>query len=99
MPVASDIQTIVSDLSVAIAERRTYGRVELDRLRRQLETAARELGSDKSNAALQRQVIEDLVVGIETHTINLAGVATRARRIVGIAAPLDTASAETAALQ
>lgn len=96
MPVASDIQTIVSDLSVAIAERRTYGRVELDRLRRQLEAAARELGGDRSNTAVQRQVIEDLVVGIETQAINLAGVATRARRIAGIAPPLSTAPSETA---
>lgn len=83
MSVANDLQDIVADLSVAIAERRTFGRVELEKLRRQIDTARRELVVDRVNAFSQRAVLADLIVAVETRTLDLTGLAVRARDLAG----------------
>lgn len=79
MTVATDLQNLVSDLSVAIAEKKTFGRVELERLRRSLTAAASEARDIERAGSAGRLAIENLCEGIETNVLDLAGLATRAR--------------------
>lgn len=84
MPGSTELQTIIGDVSAAIAGRKTFGRVELEQLRRQLHTADREFTREHGRTVVQREVIEGLILGIERDVANLAGLAGRARRMAGL---------------
>jgi len=85
MSVAHDLQTIVADLSVAIAGRQTFGRTELDRLRRRLGDVAKEAQRGETQGVVLRTIADDVIGAIDAGVINLQGVATSARERMGVA--------------
>jgi len=85
MSVANDLQDIVADLSAAIAARQIFGRTELEKLRRQLEHACRDMAAEHRGSVTARIVLEDMIAAVEANTIDLARIASRARTHAGIA--------------
>lgn len=83
MPVAKDLQSIVSDLSVAIAGRQTFGRTELERLRRQLGDMAKVARRDETETTVHRAITDDVLGAIDAGVINLTGIAANARERLG----------------
>ncbi|HEU4958984.1 MAG TPA: hypothetical protein VFT56_01135 [Sphingomonas sp.] len=79
MTVAEELQNIVADLSAAIAGRKTYGRADLETMRRRLTTAATELRRDDRAGTVSRLLLEDLCAGVEKGVADIAAVARRAR--------------------
>ena len=80
MPIAKDLQDIIADvLSPAIAERKTFGRTELERLRRSLTEVARQAGSEERGSVTVRHAFDQLVEGIDAGVANIAGLARHAR--------------------
>jgi len=79
MPVSHDLQDIISGVSAAIAERQSWGRTELEQLRRSLNEAARGAGKAERAAIAGTGLIDSLVGGIEQGVADLAGLASRAR--------------------
>lgn len=79
MPVAPDLQNIVADISAAIAGRKTYGRTELEKLRRQLNQAARTASAEEKAGTVSRLILTDLIDAVESGTANIVGAAAHAR--------------------
>lgn len=79
MTVATDLQDLVADVSAAIAGRKTFGRTELEVLRRRLSAAATELRDDQRAGAVSRMVLADLCGGVERGVADLSALVRRAR--------------------
>jgi len=79
MTVAEDLQNIVADLSAAIAGRKTYGRADLETMRRRLTGAVSELRQDDRAGIVSRLLLEDLCSGVEKGVGDIAGVVRRIR--------------------
>lgn len=85
MSVADDIQDIIAGVSADIASRKPWGRVELEQLRRQLTTAATDVRKGETDGIVLRSTTDDVLAAIDAGIINLAGVANRARQVIGAA--------------
>lgn len=81
MPIASDLQTLVSDVSADIAARKSWGRTELEKHRRTLAAIAKQLRAEESDVAVTRIAFEHLLEGVEKGAVNLAGLAGHARMV------------------
>jgi soluble P-type ATPase len=80
MPVSRDLQAPINRLDVAIAAGDTYGRVDLDRLRREL-TAIRDQSIVEEAASLRKQrVLDELIEAVEHRAADLRMSAHTARR-------------------
>lgn len=80
MTVATDIQTIMGRVSAAIAANEKMGRVELEKLRRELEIAYREARDEDRRQVTRRIAFDELVTATERGVVNLQGVVDRVRR-------------------
>lgn len=81
MTVAMDLQDMVADVSVAITERKAWGRAELEVLRRRLTEAAREMRDAERAGTVTRSVLDDLVAGIDRGVADLSTLSRRAREL------------------
>lgn len=82
MPVSHELQDIISGVSVAIAERQRWGRVELEQLRRSLDAAARASAAAERAKVAAGGTIGELVAGIEGGVADLAVLARRASAVL-----------------
>jgi len=82
MPVSRDLQNMVADVSAAIAGKQSYGRADLEVLRRKLEAAARDAGEDERAGFSARTALGGLCDAIDDQVRDLAGLARRARQPV-----------------
>ena len=78
MPVAQDLQNTVADLSAAIAGRKTYGRVELEALRRHLTAAQRDAGKLERAEHRARAALGAMIEGVVARIADLDGLARHA---------------------
>lgn len=85
MTLSHELQNLVADVNVAIAERKTWGRTELEKLRRNLAASARAATKEESAAATAREALGQLVAGVETGVADLAGLARRSSAAVEVA--------------
>lgn len=79
MTIATDLQDINADISAAIAGRKTWGRIELEQLRRSLAEVAREARKTERAETRVRNALDEVCTGIDHGIINLAGLAKHAR--------------------
>ena len=79
MTVATDLQNVLADLSVAIAENRALGRVDLEKLRRSVSAIANEARADQRRLAEGRRSVLNLVDAIDAAIIDLPGLSRRTR--------------------
>jgi hypothetical protein len=61
MSLATNLRTIAARLDAAIAGRRSYGRVDLDRLRRELRSIADDADTEDQRADRDRRSMAELV--------------------------------------
>ena len=79
MTVATDLQDIVAEISVHIAEGRQIGRVELEKLRRNVSAAATEARAEARRIAEGRRSTLNLVDAIDAAIVDLPGLSRRTR--------------------
>lgn len=60
MTVSEDMQNIVTDLSAAIAGRQTYGRPELENLRKRLTAAIGEVRASERSGSAARLALQEV---------------------------------------
>ena len=82
MSVSHELQNLISDVSVAIAERKSWGRTEQERVRRTLDALARDAAQAERAAGSTRLCLDQLITGVETRVADLAGLARRAGAVV-----------------
>lgn len=83
MTVAHDLQNMVADLSAAIAGRATYGRSDLEILRRKVEAAARDAGELERTNFTGHAVAAALCDAIDAQVVDLTTLAKRHRAQIG----------------
>jgi len=81
---SKDLQDLIADITAAIVERKTFGRAELEVMRRKLTATVSQLRDDERAGVTARMVLTDLVGGIDRQVVDLAGLAGRARRMAGL---------------
>lgn len=79
MTVATDLQDIVAEISVHIAEGRQIGRVELEKLRRNVSAVAAEARAEARRIGEARLSVLTLVDAIDTAVVDLPGLSRRTR--------------------
>ena len=79
MTVATDLQDMVADVSAAIAGRKTFGRTELEVLRRRLNAVASEAGQAERAVHTARHALDEVCTGVEAGVLDLVGLARRGR--------------------
>ncbi len=79
MTVATDLQNVLADLSVAIAENRTLGRVDLEKMRRSVSAIANDARADQRRLAEGRRSVLNLVDAIDASIVDLPGLSRRTR--------------------
>lgn len=80
MPVSSDLRMVISRLDVAIAGGDTYTRVDLERLRRELDLIAQDSRAIESRAIEQGTLFAEVLSEIEFLTGDLRNAVGRAQR-------------------
>lgn len=78
--VAAQLQDLITTASAAIAARHTWGRTELEIMRRNLIAACEQAKAEHRGDVTARIMLEDLCTGVEKGVANLAGLACAARR-------------------
>lgn len=89
MPIASDLQTLISDISADIAARKTWGRTELEKHRRTLAEVAKLLRAEESAVTVTKIAFEGLLEGVEKGAVDLARLAGHARLVGNMPATQD----------
>lgn len=79
MTVASDLQSMVANVSAAIAGSEIYGRAELEILRRNLAAIAKDAGEAERADFATRHMLDEVCAAVETGVLDLSGVARRGR--------------------
>jgi hypothetical protein len=80
MPVSSDLRMVIGRLGVAIAGGDTYSRVDLERLRRELNLIACDARGVETRAIEQHAQFGEALSEIETLARDLRNAVTRAQR-------------------
>lgn len=83
MPVSTDLQDMLADVSAAIAKNKPLGRADLEVMRRRLNASITDLRVQERTAGRAARVADDLIAGISKGTLNLSGLADRARQQLG----------------
>lgn len=79
MTVATDLQNLVADVSAAIASGATWGRVDMEKLRRTTSAIAEDARAEQRRLAEGRLSVLNLVDAIDASIVDLPGLSRRTR--------------------
>ncbi len=79
MPVASDLQTVISRIGIDLAGGKTYGRGALGRLQRELQLIREEASEDEAAAIRDRMCFAELIQGLDHKVLDQRALIRRAQ--------------------
>lgn len=82
MPVSHELQNLISDVSTAIVARASWGRAELEQLRRTLTELNRDVAQAERSHGTERHALTTLIDGVKAGAADIAGLARRADAVV-----------------
>lgn len=81
MPLSHDLQNMIAEVNATIAAGRSLGRVDLQKLQRNLDAAARDAGRMERDGVRSGDALGTLCDGIDRQVADLTGLVRHARSL------------------